>query len=49
MEINIKDTEILFGSDGLEEICSNDDVDIVVASIVGFECLKPVMSAIKTR
>ena len=45
----LKDTEILFGSDGLEEICSNDDVDIVVASIVGFECLKPVMSAIKTN
>ena len=28
----LKDTDILFGTDALEEICSNDDVDIVVAS-----------------
>ena len=45
----LKDTDILFGTDALEEICSNDDVDIVVASIVGFECLKPVVSAIKNN
>ena len=41
------ETKILFNSDGLDEISSSNDVDIVVASIVGFECLKPVIKAIK--
>ena len=43
----IQETKILFNSDGLDEISSSNDVDIVVASIVGFECLKPVIKAIK--
>ena len=33
-------TRILFGDEGLNEISSHDDVDIVVAAIVGFQCLK---------
>ena len=46
-EINI--TRILFGDEGLNEISSHDDVDIVVAAIVGFECLKPTVDAISTN
>ena len=39
-------TRILFGDEGLNEISSHDDVAIVVAAIVGFQCLKPVVDAI---
>ena len=39
-------TRILFGDEGLNEISSHDDVAIVVAAIVGFKCLKPVVDAI---
>ena len=39
-------TRILFGDEGLNEISSHDDVNIVVAAIVGFQCLKPVVDAI---
>ena len=42
-------TRILFGEEGLNEISSHDDVDIVVAAIVGFECLKPTIDAICTN
>ena len=46
-EINL--TRILFGDEGLNEISSHDDVDIVVAAIVGFECLRPTVDAINTN
>ena len=46
-EINA--TRILFGDEGLNEISSHDDVDIVVAAIVGFECLRPTVDAISTN
>ena len=39
-------TRILFGDEGLNEISSHDEVNIVVAAIVGFQCLKPVIDAI---
>ena len=42
-------TRVLFGDEGLNEISSHDDVNIVVAAIVGFQCLKPVMDAIYTN
>ena len=46
-EINV--TRILFGDEGLNEISSHDDVDIVVAAIVGFECLRPTINALSTN
>ena len=42
-------TRILYGDEGLNEISSHDDVDIVVAAIVGFECLRPTVDAISTN
>ena len=42
----INTTRILFGDEGLNEISSHDDVNIVVAAIVGFQCLKPFVDAI---
>ena len=42
-------TRILYGDEGLNEISSHDDVDIVVAAIVGFECLRPTVDAINTN
>ena len=42
-------TRILFGDEGLNEISSHEDVDIVVAAIVGFECLRPTVDAISTN
>ena len=42
-------TRILFGDEGLNEISSHDEVDIVVAAIVGFECLKPTVDALSTN
>ncbi len=42
-------TRILFGDEGLNEISSHDNVDVVVAAIVGFQCLKPVVDAIASN
>ena len=39
-------TRILFGDEGLNEISSHDEVNIVVLAIVGFQCLKPTVDAI---
>ena len=39
-------TRILFGDEGLNEISSHDDANIIVVAIVGFKCLKPVIDAI---
>ena len=41
-----KDTKVLFGNSGLDQISSNDNVSTVVVAIVGFSCIKPVLSAI---
>jgi 1-deoxy-D-xylulose-5-phosphate reductoisomerase len=40
-------TEVLVGSEGIEEIVSRDDVDIVLSSLVGFAGLKPTLRAIR--
>jgi 1-deoxy-D-xylulose-5-phosphate reductoisomerase len=40
-------TEIFVGEQGLCEIVSRDDVDIVVSSLVGFAGLKPTLQAIE--
>ncbi len=45
----IKDTEIIFGDDGLSVIISDSKVDSVIAAIVGFECINPVIEAIKNN
>ncbi len=41
-------TEIFVGEQGLCEIVSRDDVDIVVSSLVGFAGLKPTLQAIES-
>lgn len=40
-------TEILCGDDGLMEIVSRNDVDLVIMSLVGFAGLRPTMRAIE--
>jgi 1-deoxy-D-xylulose-5-phosphate reductoisomerase len=40
-------TEVLCGEEGLEEIVTRPDVDIVISSLVGFAGLKPTIAAIK--
>ena len=45
----ISSTEILYGDDGLKDITSHNDVDVVLAAIVGFKCLKPVINAINNN
>lgn len=42
-------TTVLFGTDGLNEIVSRGDVDIVVFAISGSSCLIPLIKAIKNR
>ncbi|ONN50145.1 1-deoxy-D-xylulose 5-phosphate reductoisomerase [Acinetobacter genomosp. 33YU] len=44
---NIQDIEILVGQDGLIDIASHSDVDIVMAAIVGAAGLLPTLAAIK--
>ena len=41
-------TEVLYGPEGLEEIVSREDVDIVLSSLVGFAGLKPTLQAIRS-
>lgn len=43
----IGETEILVGEEGLCEIVSREDVDLVVSSLVGFAGLKPTLRAIE--
>lgn len=45
--IGIADTEILVGEEGLCEVASDESVDTVVASVVGFAGLKPVLAALE--
>ena len=40
-------TKIIYGEDGIELISSNNKVSTVIIAIVGFSCLKPVISAIE--
>lgn len=40
-------TEVLVGSEGLDEIVSRNDVDIVLSSLVGFAGLRPTLHAIR--
>ncbi len=42
------DCEILFGEDGLCEIVSDPDIEIVVMAIVGFSGVKPTIAALKS-
>ncbi|WP_445536221.1 1-deoxy-D-xylulose-5-phosphate reductoisomerase [Acinetobacter sp. G18] len=44
---NIEDIEILVGQDGLIDIASHSDVDIVMAAIVGAAGLLPTLAAVK--
>lgn len=44
---NIQDIEILVGQDGLIDIASHADVDIVMAAIVGAAGLLPTLAAVK--
>ena len=39
--------EVLSGNEGLEEIVSRDDVDVVVSALVGFAGLRPTIAAIR--
>lgn len=39
--------EVFSGEDGLEEIVSRDDIDIVISSLVGFAGLKPTIAALR--
>jgi 1-deoxy-D-xylulose-5-phosphate reductoisomerase len=41
------ETEILSGEEGLEEIVTRSDVDLVLSSLVGFAGLKPTLRAIE--
>jgi len=45
----INDTKIVFGDEGLSVIISDSKVDSVIAAIVGFECINPVIEAIKNN
>ncbi|MBE2254840.1 MAG: 1-deoxy-D-xylulose-5-phosphate reductoisomerase [Ignavibacteria bacterium] len=45
--LNFLNTEILFGEEGLLEIASRDDYDILVSALVGFAGLLPTIEAIK--
>ena len=47
--ISSKKTEIVFGPDGLREIVSMDEIDIVVFAISGTGCLVPLMDAIRKK
>ena len=43
----IDNTKILYGFDSIDDIVSHKNVDIIVAAITGFACLKPVITSIK--
>lgn len=47
--ISSKKTKIVFGTDGLREIVSRDEIDIVVFAISGTGCLVPLMDAIRKK
>ena len=43
----VDDTKILYGSSGLSLIISDSKVTSIIAAIVGFDCINPVIEAIK--
>lgn len=46
-EINDKSVKVLYGNEGLEELCSNKENDIILVAVSGKIGLKPTISAIK--
>lgn len=46
-EINDKSVKVLYGDDGLEELCSNKENDIILVAVSGKIGLRPTISAIK--
>jgi 1-deoxy-D-xylulose-5-phosphate reductoisomerase len=45
----VNDTEIIYGDEGLNLIVSDTNVTSVIAAIVGFNCINPVIEAIKNH
>ncbi len=48
-DINIDGVKVLYGSEGLEEICSNKENDIILVAVSGKIGLKPTLKAIENR
>ncbi len=46
-EISDKSVKVLYGNEGLEELCSNKENDIILVAVSGKIGLKPTISAIK--
>ena len=46
-EINNKSVKVLYGDEGLEELCSNKENDIILVAVSGKIGLRPTISAIK--
>lgn len=46
-KVEIPNTKVLYGEDGLEEICSNKENDIILVSVSGKIGLKPTLKAIE--
>lgn len=46
-KVDIPNTKVLYGTDGLEEICSNRDNDIILVAVSGKIGLKPTLTAIE--
>jgi len=49
LESEFFDTKILCGDEGLEEICSNTENDLIVVAVSGKIGLKPTLAAIKNK
>lgn len=49
LERRFKDVKILCADEGLEEICSNKENDLIIISVSGRIGLKPTLSAIKNK
>lgn len=48
-KLTLPNIEILYGQDGLEEICSNKEIDIILVAVSGKIGLKPTLTAIKNK
>ena len=49
LKANFPDVKILFGDEGLQEICNNTDNDLIVVAVSGKIGLKPTLAAIKNK
>lgn len=49
LENEFKNTKFLFGDEGLEEICSNTNNDLIVVAVSGKIGLKPTLTAINNK